>query len=342
MNFQLDLNVTWFVLVGILLTGYAILDGFDLGVGVLHLFTRREEERRLMLNTIGPVWDGNEVWLVTGGGALFAAFPRAYAAAFSGFYIEIILLLFALIFRAVAIEFRSSRPARWWRQLWDIGFSLSSIGSCVLFGILVGNVIKGLPLNAEHEFTGRFTDLAHPYPVLIGISTLALFAMHGSTYVALKTEGEFRDKVLRWARRSVVCFAVCYFTTTAATLWYVPHMTERMTASPGWFAVPVFTALMFVHLAYQISRGREWPSFLSSCGVIVGLMALLGVGMFPCLIYASPNPELSLTLHNAASSPKTLRIMLVFALIGMPLALAYTASVYKVFSGKVRLDSSSY
>ena len=163
MSVTFDLNIIWFLLVGILLTGYAILDGFDLGVGALHLLTKEDSHRRIMLNAIGPVWDGNEVWLVTGGGALFAAFPEAYATSFSGFYLAFILLLFALIFRAVAIEFRSKQPMLWWRKLWDISFSVSSIMSALLIGIALGNLAWGIPLDQEYEYTGTFLGLLHPY-----------------------------------------------------------------------------------------------------------------------------------------------------------------------------------
>jgi cytochrome d ubiquinol oxidase subunit II len=180
MNFgSLDLNTTWFILIGVLFTGYAMLDGFDLGVGALHLFTRTDEERRVMLNAIGPVWDGNEVWLVTGGGALFAAFPNVYATVFSGFYLAFVLLLVALIFRAVAIEFRSKQPMRWWRQMWDVGFGAGSILSSLLIGVAVGNIAWGVPIDARGEFAGTFLGLLGPYPLLVGVTTLALFMMHG-------------------------------------------------------------------------------------------------------------------------------------------------------------------
>src|ERR1035441_1256916 len=169
MNF--DLNTIWFILVGVLFTGYAMLDGFDLGIGALHLFTKDDAERRTLLNAIGPVWDGNEVWLVTGGGALFAAFPNVYATVFSGFYLAMILLLVALIFRAVAIEFRSKQPMRWWRQMWDIGFSAGSLLSSLLIGVAMGNIAWGIPLDERGEFAGTFRGLLGPYPLLLGGTT---------------------------------------------------------------------------------------------------------------------------------------------------------------------------
>ena len=198
MNFpaSLDLNAVWFVLVGVLFTGYALLDGFDLGVGALHLFTKTDEDRRIMLNAIGPVWDGNEVWLVTGGGALFAAFPIVYATVFSGFYFAFMLLLAALIFRAVAIEFRSKQPMRWWRQMWDCGFFGGSVLSGFLIGVAMGNIAWGVPIDARGEFAGTFLGLLHPYALLLGVTTVALFMMHGAIYVVMKTEGSLHDRLL--------------------------------------------------------------------------------------------------------------------------------------------------
>jgi cytochrome d ubiquinol oxidase subunit II len=188
----LDLHFIWFILVGVLFTGYILLDGFDLGVGALHLLTRKDEHRRLMLNAIGPVWDGNEVWLVTGGGALFAAFPEVYATVFSAFYIPFMLLLAALIFRGVAIEFRSKRPEAWWRRLWDISFAGGSVLSSFLLGVTLGNFAWGIPLDARHEFAGTLASLLNPYALLMGVTTVALFMMHGAIYVVMKTEGELQ------------------------------------------------------------------------------------------------------------------------------------------------------
>src|SRR6516225_10935782 len=166
---NLDLNTVWFVLVGVLFTGYAMLDGFDLGIGALHLFTKDDTERRILINAIGPVWDGNEVWLVTGGGALFAAFPGVYATVFSGFYLAFVLLLVALIFRAVAIEFRSKQPMLWWRRMWDVGFSVGSLLSSLLIGVAMGNIAWGVPLDNQGEFTGSFLSLLGPYPLMLGV-----------------------------------------------------------------------------------------------------------------------------------------------------------------------------
>lgn len=337
-----SLNTIWFVLVGVLFTGYAMLDGFDLGVGALHLFTKTDEERRLMLNSIGPVWDGNEVWLVTGGGALFAAFPEVYATVFSGFYLAFMLLLVALIFRAVAIEFRSKQPMRWWRQMWDTGFAVGSVGAALLIGVAMGNIVWGVPLDEHHEFAGTFLKLLHPYPLLLGVTTVALFAMHGAIYAVMKTEGELHEKLRAWVNRCIIYFVICYATVTMATLLYVPHMTEVIKAHPLLFLVALLNMLAIANIPREIHHGNDFRAFLSSCAAMLALMALFGLGLYPNLVLSRPNPEHSLNIQNAASSQKTLGIMFTIALIGVPIVLTYTVCIYRIFRGKVRLDRMSY
>ena len=338
----IDLNIVWFVLIGILLTGYAILDGFDLGVGSLHLLVKEDEERRLLINAIGPVWDGNEVWLVTGGGALFAAFPNVYATVFSGFYTAFMLLLFVLIFRAVAIEFRSKQEMRWWRQMWDIAFSISSILIAFLMGVALGNIITGIPLDANTEFIGTFWGMINPYTILVGITAVALFMMHGSIYGVMKTEGELHDKMRGWVNNSIIFFVICYVTTTMATLVYYPHMTEHFKDYPYLFIVAILNMLAIANIPREITRGKDFNAFLSSSASIAALMALFAIGLFPNIVISNPNPENSLTIYNAASSQKTLNIMLIIAMIGIPFVLAYTVSIYWIFRGKVKLTKMSY
>jgi cytochrome d ubiquinol oxidase subunit II len=343
MNFgSLDLNAIWFVLIGVLFVGYAMLDGFDLGIGALHLFTDTDAERRIMLNAIGPVWDGNEVWLVTGGGALFAAFPNVYATVFSGFYLAFTLLLVALIFRAVAIEFRSKQPMRWWRQMWDVAFCVSSLLSSLLIGVAMGNIAWGIPVDAHGEFAGTFLGLLHPYALLLGVTTVALFMMHGALYGVLKTDGALHDKLRGWVNNCIIFFIICYAVTTMATLLYLPHMAARMRANPWLFSIALVNMLAIANIPREIHHGRDWRAFVSSCVAMLALMGLFGLEMFPNLVFSNPAPEHSLTIYNAASSPKTLGIMLTIALIGMPIVLAYTISIYWIFRGKVKLDKTSY
>ncbi len=339
---SLDLNTVWFGLVGILFMGYAILDGFDLGVGALHLFTKTDTERRLMINSIGPVWDGNEVWLVTGGGALFAAFPEVYASAFSGFYMAMMFLLFALIFRAVAIEFRSKRESRTWRRIWDVGFSAASVSGALLIGVALGNITWGIPLDENYVYTGSFWALLNPYALLVGITTVALFMMHGAIYVVMKTEEELRDKIRGWINNTIIFFVICYVTTTMATLLYVPHMTTNIKAHLWLFILPLLNMLAIANIPREIHHERYFRAFLSSCAAVAALLALFGIGMYPHLIESNPLPQNSLTIYNAASSEKTLQIMGIIALIGMPLVLTYTTAVYWIFRGKVKLGEASY
>jgi len=340
---DLDLHATWFVIVGILFTGYVILDGFDLGVGVLHLLVaKRDEDRRIFLNAIGPVWDGNEVWLVTGGGALFAAFPDVYATVFSGFYIPFMALLCALIFRAVAIEFRSKHPSPRWRRAWDIGFAGGSLASSLLIGVAMGNIAWGVPIGADREFAGTFLGMLHPYALLMGVTTVALFAMHGAIYLELKTEGEIQARVRAWINPLIITFILCYVIATLATLLYVPHITEAFRREPWFFAIVIPVVLLIANIPREVNRGQEFLAFLSSCGAMAGLMAIFGVGMFPNLVFSEPFAAHSLTAYNASSSKKTLEVMLTIALIGVPVVLAYTASIYWIFRGKVKMTKMSY
>lgn len=339
---HIDLNSIWFLLVGLLFTGYAMLDGFDLGIGALHLFTKSDDERRLMINSIGPVWDGNEVWLVTGGGALFAAFPNVYATVFSGFYLALMLLLAALIFRAVAIEFRSKQPMRWWRQMWDVSFSMGSILAAMLIGVALGNIAWGVPLDEHGEFAGTFFSLLTPYPLLVGITTVAVFMMHGAIYGVMKTEGELHDKLRVWTGRCIIFFVISAVTLMMATLLYVPHMAARMREHPWLFSAALANMLAIANIPREFHHGRDRMAFVSSCAAIITLMALFSLNIFPYMIYSPQHPENSLTIYNGASSTKTLGIMLVIAGIGVPAVLAYTVSIYWIFRGKVKLDRISY
>ncbi|MCX7626498.1 MAG: cytochrome d ubiquinol oxidase subunit II [Candidatus Sumerlaeaceae bacterium] len=338
----LDLNLLWFFLIGVLLVGYAVLDGFDLGVGTLHLFAKNDLERRILMNSIGPVWDGNEVWLVTAGGALFAAFPKVYATAFSGFYLAFMLLLMALIFRAVALEFRSKQPWPWWRQMWDVVFSLGSSLAAFLFGVAVGNIIQGLPIGADGEYQGGFFELLSPYPLLVGVFNLSLFALHGAIYLEIKTEGELQQRVRRWLWWCYAVFVCLYLVTTVVTFAHVPHATANFRYFPWVWLVVALIVLAIANIPRAVYFGHPVQAFISSSLVIGGLIVLFGVALFPNLLISSIDPKFSLTAYNAASSQKTLGIMAIIAAIGMPLVLCYTTVIYYIFRGKVKLDKMSY
>lgn len=338
----MDLNTIWFILVGVLLTGYAVLDGFDLGVGALHMFVKKDEHRRLFLNSIGPVWDGNEVWLVTGGGALFAAFPEAYATFLSGFYLPFMMLLCSLIFRAVAIEFRSKEPWLWWRTMWDLAFTGGSVLSAFLIGMMMGNLVLGIPIGPDREFAGTLGGLFHPYSIFMGCTTVVLFAMHGAIYLAMKNDGEVQEIVIRWIPRLTGLFITFYVIVNVITLIYCEHMLEVVRHRPWILVVLLLDFLIVMNIPREIHKGRRFNAFLSSCLGMVLLMAIFGLSYFPYMIFSNPLPEHSLTIYNAASSQKTLGIMLIIAAIGVPVVLAYTTCIYWIFRGKTRVTAHSY
>jgi cytochrome d ubiquinol oxidase subunit II len=343
MSLFTDLQFIWFTAFVVLVTGYAILDGFDLGVGMLHLFSKKDEERRLMLNSIGPVWDGNEVWLVTAGGALFAGFPDVYATLCSAFYIPIMLLLTGIIFRAIAIEVRSKQPMAWWRWTWDILFSFASFIIALGLGVVMGNLIRGIPLDAQKEFTGSLSDLLDPYSILIGIMAVTVFTMHGAIYILMKTEGELHEKIRARTTPAIIAFIVCYATATMATLIYMPHMVEAIKDRPIFFVVAILNMLAIANIPREIHLGRDARAFACSCANIIFLMVLYGIGTFPNVVRAINDPaNLSLTIYNASSSEKTLEILLIIALIGLPMVISYTIAIYYIFHGKVKLDTTSY
>lgn len=337
------LAITWFILLGVLLAGYAVLDGFDLGVGILHPFVAKtDEERRLSMNSIGPLWDGNEVWLVTFGGALFAAFPHAYATVFSGFYTAFMLLLLALISRAVSLEFRSKVHSPRWRRFWDAAFCAGSGLATWLFGVATGNAMVGIPLDQNGDFYGTLFDQLGLYPVLVGFMTLALFAMHGGLYLYLKTEGDLQARLRDWMWRSWGLFLVFFMFTTIATVAYVPRSTANFERFPWAVAFVLLAVLAVANIPRCLYRDRPGQAFFSSCLLVVSLVGLFGVALFPNLVTASNDPSFSVTIRNAASSEKTLRIMLLIAIIGMPFVIAYSAVIYWAFRGKVRLGEHSY
>jgi cytochrome d ubiquinol oxidase subunit II len=337
----MDLNTIWFVLVGVLIAGYAILDGFDLGVGALSLVARTDGERELHLRAIGPFWDGNEVWLLTGGGALFAAFPAVYATIFSGFYLALMLVLLALIARAVAMEFRllDDRPA--WKRGFDLAFGLGSLLPAILFGVAVGNVLRGVPVTAEREWAGHFMGLLNPYAILVGLVSLAFFLMHGSLYLRLKTGGHLETRLTRWTVPLWAAFVALYAVATAATGLVSPFLFRRM-ANPLWIALALLVLGGIVAIPVLSRRGKVGAAFAASSLTIASMIGVTAASAYPVLVPSSLGLQHSLTIYNASSTPRTLTVMLVIALIGVPLVLAYTVFVYRLFRGKVTAGPKLY
>lgn len=338
----IDYATWWFLVTGAVFTGYAILDGFDLGAGALHLLFKKEESRRIALNAIGPVWDGNEVWLIIGGGALFAGFPLVYASMFSAFYIPFMLFLVSLIFRAISIEFRSKEKMLWWRKMWDISYSVSSILITILLGVVVGNLVQGIPLNEEHEFTGSFLEFLNPYALLVAITTLALFMMHGSMYLLMKTEDRLYAKLTVIGKKTTIFFVVSFALLTVVTLLYFPYIAERFKSRPWLFVVPLIAILAVANITRMVAKRKYSMAFLMSSISAALLLIMVAIGLYPNIVISTIDPANNITVELAAASEKSLGIMLTIAAIGTPLVVAYTAFVFYTFRGKVKLDENSY
>jgi cytochrome bd ubiquinol oxidase subunit II len=326
-NFQ----ILWFVLILILFAGYSLLDGFDLGIGALLPFIgKTKEEKDILINSIGPVWDGNEVWLVTGGGALFAAFPHAYATAFSGFYLAMMLVLFALIFRAVSIEFRGHDKAR--AGIWEKAFFMGSALAALLFGVALGNVVYGVPLDSKMEFTGTFFTLLRPVPLLFGITGFAAILLQGASYAVMKTEGELQERSFRAVGILTgvnLITASAYFLTIAFTFPEIIY---------NWlFYVAILCTLLWLaQILFSIKKKHDSAPFWESSFAFIGLWIAVAAVHFPNLIKASNDHSLNLTIYNSSTGLQTLKLMSVIAIIGMPVVIAYTIFVYRIFKGKTK------
>lgn len=322
------LRIIWLFLIGIFLAVYSILDGFDLGVGILFPFVTDEKEKRRLFNAITPFWDGNEVWLITGGASLFAAFPNAYATVFSALYIPLILVLVGLIFRAVSIEFWHNDEKR--RKLWEWTFFAGSFLPSFLFGVALGNVIAGIPLNQNMDYTGDLLTLLKPYPLVIGLTGLLMITLHGSTYLIIKTNGEIREKASFAGRFAWKLFIIFFMLSFILSFIYTPFAFKK--TLPCIFSI--ISVILWIITGIALRR-KSNLSFLFSSFLFLILWAIAGSVQFPYLVRASNDPSLSLTIFNSSSSHLTLMVMLIIAVIGMPLVAGYNLFVYKVFRGKV-------
>lgn len=326
------LQITWFLLVGVLLIGYAILDGFDLGVGFWHLFTPKKAERTVALKAIGPFWDGNEVWLVTGAGAIFAAFPPVYATVFSGFYLAMMLVLLGLIFRAVAIEFRDKITDDSWIKVWDIAFSLGSILPALLFGVALGNIVHGIPMDEAGNYTGSFFDLLNPYALLVGVTGLAMFAVHGALFLTVKTDGKHLKRSRQWVQQSWNIYLVLFL---MVSLWSLFSFQREASLLPWLFTLIALAAIVSIKTLSK--KGQDFKAFIASSIGITAIMAAVAATLFPYLVPNLSKSVEGLTLFNSSSSQLTLTVMLIIALIGMPVVIGYTTYIYRTFAGKVSL-----
>jgi len=363
------LKLIWWLLIGALLIGFALTDGFDMGAGVLNPFIgRNDDERRVVINAVGPHWDGNQVWFITAGGAIFAAWPLVYAAAFSGFYIALLLVLFALILRPVGFEYRSKLPTAGWRTFWDWALFTGSAVPALVFGVAFGNLLQGVPFHYDSElaphYTGSFFALLNPFALLAGVLSLALLALHGATYLQLRTEGVLSERAQRAARLAAVTVIVAF---AAAGLWlawgiegyrilsmpapdasFVPPAKSVERAAGAWFAnyktwpwmmaAPILGFIGAIAAFLLSGARRAGLAFVASSIAIVGVILTAGFSMFPFVMPSSSNPASSLTVWDATSSHKTLQLMFWAVVVLLPIVLAYTIWAYRVMRGKVTVD----
>lgn len=338
----MDLNTIWFLLIAVLIAGYAILDGFDFGAGILSLFATDEHERRIYMNAIGPVWDGNEVWLITGGGALFAAFPIVYTTIFSGFYLALMLLLVALIFRAVSFEFHNKVESATWRRTWDWAFGIGSLVPAVLFGVAIGNILHGVPIDASQNYLGSFLDLLNPYSLGVGVLSLVLFTMHGAVYLTTKSGGTLREQLQQRASVLWMMYVVLYLVMTLWTWLASPFLFAGITHDLLFYILFILLLMAMMSVPVALKAGKFGRAFLSSSLTVAAMVGLIAVSLYPRFVPSSIHLDNSLTIYNASSSPLTLQTMLIIALIGVPIVLVYTIFIHRVFRGKVELTDESY
>ncbi|MHA2494668.1 MAG: cytochrome d ubiquinol oxidase subunit II [Candidatus Hodarchaeales archaeon] len=337
-----EIQLTWFLVIGILFAAYAILDGFDLGIGFWYLLTRNDEDRRTLLNAIGPLWDGNEVWLIAAAGGLFAAFPLAYATVFSSLYLAVMVVMWALIFRAVSIEFRSQLTSRAWRNIWDFAFAIASILLALLLAVAMGNVLHGLPLDNSKNFNGEFLDLLNPYALLVGLLGLAMFATHGALYLTWRTNDPIATQAKQWAFMAWIAYLALFIIVSLFTIIDQDHLVNNFEDNLLLWVVPLLGLVAILLIGGLQQKDMYFFAFIASAASIALLLAIAGVSLYPNIVPAL-DADLSISIKDAASSDDTLTVMLMIALIGMPLVLIYTAWMYKIFvSEKVTLGADSY
>lgn len=333
----MDLNTLWFVLVAVLFIGFFVLEGFDYGVGILLPWLgRTDRERREIINTIGPVWDGNEVWVLTAGGAIFAAFPHWYATLFSGFYLPLFLMLAALIVRGVAFEFRSKDQHPAWRATWDWCIFAGSLVPALLWGVALGNMLRGVPIDATMTYTGGFFNLLNPYALVAGLATLTAFVTHGALFLDLKTAGEVRVRAMA-ATRVVGPVATVFVLLFIVTTYLWTDAFTRLGVNPG--LVPVLALGAMLAAGGFVHAGRAGWAFVMTCFAIALSTITIFMALFPRVMVSSLDPQWSLTIYNASSTPYTLKIMSIVALVFVPVVIAYQGWTYWVFRHRVTAES---
>ncbi len=329
----MDLNTVWFMLVTILFIGFFFLEGFDYGVGILMPFLGKDDtDRRVIINTIGPHWDGNEVWLITAAGAIFAAFPNWYATLFSGFYLALFLMLLALIVRAVAFEFRSKDRHPAWRKWWDWMIFVGSLVPALLWGVAIANLIRGVPIDANMNYVGNFGDLLSPYALLGGLATVSIFTLHGAVFLTLKTEKEILEQARTAANRLWLPAVVFVFAFVIAG-YFATDMFTRLGVNPGLIPLGAGVALLAAGWFLR-NRRHGWAFVLTGLTIALSTLTVF-IGLYPRVMVSSLNPAWSLTVYNASASPYALRVLTIVALIFIPLVLLYQGWSYWVFRQRI-------
>ncbi|MBA6315960.1 cytochrome d ubiquinol oxidase subunit II [Cellulophaga baltica] len=339
----IDYPTLWFLVVGLLFSGYAVLEGFDYGAGAWHLFFKKDLSRRVAINAIGPLWDANQVWLIIGGGALFAGFPVMYATMLSAMYIPFMLFLILLVLRSTAIKFRSAEEMLWWRKTWDIIYFTSNVLIAFLLGVVLGNVLQGFEIGENFSYKGGiFFSFLSPYAIMAGFTTLSLFMTQGAIFLLLKTEGRLHARLTFLLKKGMVFFIVSFAATSLYTLLYLPGVIDNFKAQPLFFIIPILAFLAVANVPRLVSKKKYFKALIFSSLTMAFLLMLVAFQLYPVLLHSTIDPSHSVTIYNAASSQKSLGIMLTMVVLGAPLLLLYLGFLYKTFNGKVQLDDTSY
>ncbi|MEX2300246.1 MAG: cytochrome d ubiquinol oxidase subunit II [Bryobacterales bacterium] len=348
----MTVETLWFCIIAVMIAVYVVLDGFDLGSGIVHLYAARTDtERRQVLSSIGPVWDGNEVWLLAAGGTLYFAFPALYASSFSGFYLPLMMVLWLLMLRGIAIEFRGHLQNAAWPAFWDAVFAGSSALLTIFFGAALGNVVRGVPLDAQgYFFLPLWTDFRVSvlpgvldwYTVMVGLASFLTLTAHGALWVVLKTEGDLAARARHLF--SLVWWGVVAITigVTAATFYVQPHVPERLASEPWGTIFPLLALAGLAGMRWLSAKGEDTKAFFASCAYIVGMLTSVVFGVYPYVLPSNNNPAASLDIYNTAAGAYGLRVGLIWFIPGMLLATAYFFFVYRKFAGKVRLGNEGH
>ena len=339
----IDYPTLWYLVVGLLFSGYAILEGFDYGAGAWHLFFKKDLSRRIAINAIGPIWDANQVFLIIGGGALFAGFPVMYATMLSIMYVPFMLFLMLLVLRSSAIKFRSAEEMPWWRKTWDIIYFGSNTLIAFILGVVLGNILQGFAIGPNFSYKGGvFLSFLSPYAIMTGFTTLSIFMTQGAIFLLLKTEGRLHARLTFLLKKGMIFFIVSFAITSLYTLIFIPGVADKFKKIPEFFLLPLLSFLAVANVPRLVSKKRYLLALVFSSLTMAFLLMLVAFQLYPVLLPSTINPQNSVTIYNAASSQKSLGNMLTIVLIGTPLLMIYFTFLYKTFYGKVKLDDTSY